>query len=48
MQIMYQRCCGIDVHKKMIVVCLLIITAEGVHKEIQTESHNGVGSLPAP
>jgi transposase len=38
MQIMYHRCCGIDVHKKMIVVCLLSITAQGVHKEIQTFS----------
>ena len=36
MQIMYHRCCGIDVHKKMIVACLLIITDQGVHKEIQT------------
>jgi transposase len=38
MQIMYHRCCGIDVHKKMIVACLLILTAQGVHKEIQTFS----------
>lgn len=36
MQLMYHRCCGIDVHKKMIVACLLIITDQGVHKEIQT------------
>jgi len=36
MQIMYHRCCGIDVHKKMIVACLLIITDQGVHKESQT------------
>ena len=38
MQIMYHRCCGIDVHKKMIVACLLIISAQGVQKEIQTFS----------
>jgi transposase len=38
MRIMYHRCCGIDVHKKMIVVCLLMITAQGVQKEIQTLS----------
>jgi transposase len=38
MHIMYHRCCGIDVHKKMIVACLLIFTARGVHKEIQTFS----------
>jgi transposase len=38
MQVIYQRCCGIDVHKKMIVACFLICTAQGVHKEIQTFS----------
>jgi len=38
MQVIYQRCCGIDVHKKMIVACLLICTAQGVQKEIQTFS----------
>jgi len=35
MRIMYQRCCGIDVHKKMIVACLLMISDQGVQKEIQ-------------
>jgi transposase len=35
MRIMYQRCCGIDVHKKMIVACLLLISDQGVQKEIQ-------------
>jgi transposase len=38
MRIMYQCCCGIDVHKKMIVACLLVITAQGVQKETQTFS----------
>jgi transposase len=38
MQVIYHRCCGIDVHKKMIVACLLICTAQGVQKEIQTFS----------
>jgi transposase len=38
MQVIYHRCCGIDVHKKMIVACLLICTAQGVRKEIQTFS----------
>src|SRR5215471_4622689 len=36
MQVLYQRCCGIDLHKKMIVACLLMCTAQGVQKEIQT------------
>ncbi len=35
MRIMYQRCCGIDAHKKMIVACLLLISDQGVQKEIQ-------------
>jgi transposase len=35
MQNMYHRCCGIDVHKKMIVACLLLVTPQGVEKEIQ-------------
>ncbi|GAC1635721.1 MAG: hypothetical protein NVS4B11_38030 [Ktedonobacteraceae bacterium] len=38
MQVLYQRCCGIDVHKKMLVVCLLICSTQGVQKEIQTFS----------
>ncbi len=36
MRILYERSCGIDIHKKMIVACLLICTAQGVEKEIQT------------
>lgn len=35
MRILYHRCCGIDVHKKMIVACLLMISDQGVQKEIQ-------------
>jgi transposase len=38
MQVIYQRCCGIDVHKKMLVACLLIYSTQGVRKEIQTFS----------
>lgn len=36
MQVIYTRCCGIDLHKKVIVACLLICTAQGIQKEIQT------------
>ena len=36
MQVIYTRCCGIDLHKKVIVACLLICTAQGV--QIQTFS----------
>jgi transposase len=38
MQVIYHRCCGIDVHKKMLVACVLSCTAQGVQKEIQTFS----------
>lgn len=34
---MHERCCGLDVHKKTIVACLMVTKAEGkVRKEIQT------------
>lgn len=37
MQIVYERCCGLDVHKKVVVACLIILTATGQrHKEIRT------------
>lgn len=37
MEVIYQRCCGIDIHKKVIVVCLITLTAHGErHKEIRT------------
>jgi hypothetical protein len=38
MRVIYERCCGIDLHKKMIVACVLIRTAQGVQKVIQTFS----------
>jgi transposase len=38
MQVVYQRCCGLDIHKKLIVACLLLMTPQGVHKEIRTFS----------
>ena len=37
MEVMYQRCCGIDVHKKMLVACLITLSANGErHKEMRT------------
>ena len=36
MQVVYQRCCGLDIHKKLIVACLLLRSAQGVHKEMCT------------
>jgi transposase len=33
MQIIHARCCGLDVHKKSVVACVLITDDEGgVHK----------------
>jgi hypothetical protein len=34
MRIVYQRCCGMDVHKDRVTVCLLIIEDDG---EVRTE-----------
>jgi len=38
MRVVYQRCCGLDIHKKLIVACLLIWTSQGVQKENRTSS----------
>ena len=38
MQVIYHRCCGLDIHKKLIVACVLIWTSQGVQKEIRTFS----------
>jgi transposase len=38
MQVVYQRCCGLDVHKKLIVACLVLMSSHGVHKEMRTFS----------
>jgi transposase len=39
MQVVYKRCCGIDVHKKSIVVCVLIAREDGTEqREIRTFS----------
>jgi transposase len=36
MRIIHQRCCGLDVHKKVIVACLLIVQGNGeLYKEIR-------------
>lgn len=36
MQIVYSRCCGLDVHKETVVACLLIREEGKIHKEIRT------------
>ena len=41
MQVVYERCAGLDVHKKSVVACL--ITPET--KETRTPAFAGAGSL---
>ena len=36
MEVIYKRCCGLDIHKKMVVACLIIRDGEEVKKEIRT------------
>jgi len=36
MEVCYPRCCGIDVHKETLVVCLRLHEGRRVHKEVQT------------
>ena len=37
MQVIYERCAGIDVHKKNVVVCVLVAQADGtLQKQIRT------------
>ena len=36
MEVLYQTCCGIDVHKQFLVACLLVVDEAGhQHKEIR-------------
>ena len=36
MDVLYPRCCGLDVHKAFILACLLVVGADGQrHKEIR-------------
>jgi Transposase len=36
MEVVYERCCGLDVHRNMVVACLSIIEAGQRRKEIRT------------
>jgi transposase len=37
MQVVYARCCGLDVHKKTVVACVLLTDSEGgVRKHVRT------------
>jgi transposase len=37
MEVLYPRCCGLDIHKKFVVACLLVVDGQGaVQKEVRT------------
>jgi transposase len=36
MEVLYPRCCGLDVHRNMVVACLSIVEAGQRRKEIRT------------
>jgi transposase len=37
MEVVYPRCCGLDLHKKLVVACLIVPGVDGTpHKEIRT------------
>jgi transposase len=36
MQVVHERCCGLDVHKKTVVACVLLGAGAGVRKEVRT------------
>lgn len=39
MQVVYERCCGLDVHKKTVVACILITSLDGsVQRTVRTFS----------
>jgi Transposase len=46
MQVLYERCCGLDVHKKTVVACVLITSPDGqVHKQVRTIATTTAGLL---
>jgi hypothetical protein len=37
MQVVHARCCGLDIHKKTVVACVLLTGPNGhVHREVRT------------
>jgi transposase len=46
MQLLYERCAGLDVHKKTIVACLMLTLLNGqVHKQVRTFATTTAGLL---
>ena len=37
MELVYRKCCGLDVHKKTVVACMRILDESGqLHREVRT------------
>jgi len=37
MQVVHARCCGLDIHKKAVVACVLLTSATGpIQREVRT------------
>src|SRR5947209_5908482 len=46
MQVLYERCADLDVHKKTVVVCAMLTSPSGpVHKQIRTFATTTTGLL---
>ena len=46
MQVLYERCCGLDVHKKTVVACVAITAPDGqVQKQVRTFDTTTAGLL---
>jgi transposase len=47
MQVVYERCCGLDVHKRTVVACVLLTQADGsVQRQVRTFSTMTAELLP--
>ena len=50
MQVVYERCCGLDIHKKLVVACLIVLVGrkEGylfrAHPVVSHESRDDAGA----
>ena len=37
MRVLHERCCGLDIHQRFVVACLLMTSPDGaIHKEVRT------------
>ena len=36
MEVLYQRCCGLDVHKETVVACLRVVSGGKVDTDVRT------------